>query len=146
MTDRRDDKGSLPQHLVTSPFAADSGLVFACAYTLRRADTDRVVDEMAFFRRTDDTDELWITEPTGVTTAVATSDLTGSFAATRLETHCAVSLPQHGEIETSCPELLGYPFRARRDLLMPLQLTLSGLVSRRGFEHVLYRLERDSSN
>jgi len=114
--------------------------VFICAYTVFMNPFD--LGESAYFRRTKDTDELWI--------ATWNAELNGCEKDIQqnkqelFETYgCVVSAPSEGDIDTAIKTLLTHLFRSRVNYNFPSGYVRQGIVSEVEFNVVIQSLKNE---
>ena len=119
--------------------------LFACAYDLHIV-VD-LIEEAAFFRRTETSDELWIARGfdlpivKGIVDGTATpNDLVGKdvFKIGRV-----FAVPKEGEESSSCVTLLDRLFRAYVGFCSPQGFLAAGIISESAYNNLVKRIEQE---
>jgi hypothetical protein len=120
-------------------------LLLACAYNLNIiAD---IIEEAAFFRRTETSDELWITA--GYIFSIVQDIVDGTATPKNFEIKKLLgagrvfALPKKGEPFFACLNLLDRLFRVRTGFYWPQKFLTGGIINKYAFDGLVGRIEHD---
>jgi len=119
--------------------------LFVCNYDLNIGPD--FIEEAAFFRRTENTDELWIVAGSDLSTIRSIADGTAcpkDFEREKLADAGRVfAVPRKDEYFFACLNLLDRFFRARLDFYWPQGFITGGIINKSAFDSLVGRIEHE---
>jgi len=119
--------------------------LFVCAYDLNIG--MEIIEEAAFFRRTETTDELWIVDGFILSTIKrilkGTASLEDLGTADIMGMGCALAVPKGTEQLSSCLDLLDHLFRARVGFDWPQGFLAAGIINKSAFNGLVKQIENE---